>query len=169
VTEKDITDIHTLKTAIYTIEGPLHIGAILAGAGKEDLGELSDFAIPLGKAFQTQDDILGMFGTREKIGKPVGSDVREGKKTLLMVKALELGSPTQRKFIQRCLGNKRLTFKQLEKLREIVTKTGSLDYSKRLIERYSDEARVALGKLKISNEGRQFFMYICNYIIQRDK
>ncbi len=94
--EKDVTDIHHGKTSIYTYENPLHIGAILAGASTNDLELLSKYAIPGGIAFQIQDDILGLFGNTEKTGKPAHSDLRQGKMTLLIIKALEKANPNQK-------------------------------------------------------------------------
>nr|MBP9728468.1 polyprenyl synthetase family protein [Candidatus Moranbacteria bacterium] len=78
-TEEEILSMYRNKTAKYTVEGPLHLGAIMAGASEELLTLLSDYAIPLGIAFQIQDDILGIFGSAKRLGKPVGSDIEEGK------------------------------------------------------------------------------------------
>ena len=69
-----------IKTVPYTFDGPVKIGAILADASNEDLKNLSNYSVPLGTAFQIQDDILGMFSSEEKLGKPVTSDLREGRK-----------------------------------------------------------------------------------------
>ena len=87
--EKEILEVHRNKTAKYTVEGPLHLGAMLAGADEKILKVFSDYAVPVGIAFQIQDDILGAFGNEKKLGKPVCSDLREGKQTLLVAKALE--------------------------------------------------------------------------------
>ena len=107
ITIEDISLIHRLKTAAYTIEGPLIIGALLAGA--KNLKTFSKYAIPLGKAFQMQDDILGVFGDEKKLGKPIGSDIKEGKQTILILKALEVANDKQKKIITKNLGNKKLT------------------------------------------------------------
>lgn len=169
VTEQDILRMHALKTAVYTIEGPLHIGALLAGANQKQIEKLSDFAIPLGKAFQLQDDILGMFGTRQRIGKPVGSDIREGKKTLLVLKALERAGTQQAKFLIQCLGNRLLKEKQVQKVQDIVRSTGSLEYSQRLVQSYLEQANRALTSTKMNKEGQGFLRYIAQYIANRDK
>ncbi|MEK7130189.1 MAG: polyprenyl synthetase family protein, partial [Patescibacteria group bacterium] len=81
----DIFKVQFYKTASYTIESPLAIGAILGGAKSSAIKSLRAFARPLGIAFQIQDDILGIFGNEQEIGKPVGSDLRQGKMTLLML------------------------------------------------------------------------------------
>jgi geranylgeranyl diphosphate synthase type I len=169
MTEEDILTIHTLKTAIYTIEGPLHIGAILAGASQRNLEQLTRFAIPLGKAFQLNDDILGMFGAQERIGKPVGSDIKEGKKTLLILKALEHANSGQKRAISQSLGNRSLSRAGIERVRKIVKDTGSLDYSRRLMLDYIRQARLALDRIRMRKEGKHFLAAVADYIVNREK
>jgi geranylgeranyl diphosphate synthase type I len=82
--------VNRYKTAFYTIEGPLCIGAALGGASDQDLAAFRDYALPLGEAFQIRDDILGLYGNQEKLGKPIGADLKEGKRTLLILKALDM-------------------------------------------------------------------------------
>ena len=77
------------KSAKYSIERPLHIGAALAGATGETIGQLSRFGLPLGEAFQLRDDLLGVFGDPEVTGKPAGDDLIEGKRTVLVALALD--------------------------------------------------------------------------------
>src|SRR5205085_3339186 len=67
------------KSAKYSIERPLHIGAALAGATAGTMAELSGFGLPLGEAFQLRDDLLGVFGDPAATGKPAGDDLIEGK------------------------------------------------------------------------------------------
>lgn len=81
------------KTAKYTIERPLHVGASLAGASDELLAQLSSVALPLGEAFQLRDDLLGVYGDPATTGKPAGDDLREGKRTVLLAHATKLGDP----------------------------------------------------------------------------
>ncbi|MBU0476682.1 polyprenyl synthetase family protein, partial [Patescibacteria group bacterium] len=99
LSQNDIFKILEYKSARYTVEGPLHLGAILAGANGNLLKRLSQYAIPLGIAFQIQDDILGMFGEPKKTCKPSGNDLKEAKQTILILKARQLASPKQRKII----------------------------------------------------------------------
>jgi geranylgeranyl diphosphate synthase type I len=168
VTESDIEKIHHLKTATYTVQGPLHIGALLAGARKKHLDLLSGYALPLGKAFQLQDDILGMFGDEAKIGKPVGSDVKQGKKTLLILKALEKGSDKQKVFIKRHLGNARISKQQLEEFRKIIVDTGSLNYSKKLIKSLLDKSRNIILKAKLKPYGKKFLLDLAGFMEKRE-
>ena len=159
---------HKLKTAIYTIEGPLHMGAIAAGASDDQLKILSEYAIPLGMAFQLKDDLLGLFGLEEKLGKPVDSDIKEGKKTILILKAMENAGKQQKEFIVNALGNKNITEKELIKLREIIKKTGSLSYSENLAEKLVKKAKDTIKNSDFEKQGKEFFLEIADYIIKRD-
>ena len=87
--------VNRFKTAAYTIERPLHIGAACANASPELLQGLSDYGVNLGIAFQLRDDLLGVFGDSTKTGKPSGEDLREGKRTQLLADALEHLRPSE--------------------------------------------------------------------------
>jgi len=168
VTEEDISKMHKLKTAAYTIEGPLHMGAIAAGASDEQLKTLTDYAIPLGMAFQLKDDILGLFGSEEKLGKPADSDIKEGKKTLLILKAIENSNKEQKEFIKNNLGSKNITKEEMMKIREIVKETDSLNYSQHLAEKLVKKAKDTIENSDFEKQGKDFFLEIANYIIKRD-
>ncbi|MBU4493102.1 MAG: polyprenyl synthetase family protein [Nanoarchaeota archaeon] len=168
VTEEDISKMHKLKTAIYTIEGPLHMGAIAAGASDEQLKTLTNYAIPLGQAFQIKDDILGMFGSEVKLGKPADSDIKEGKKTLLILKTIENSDKEQKEFIRNALGNKNITKEEMMKIREIVKQTSSLDYSQHLAEKLVKKAKNIIKNSDFEKHGKDFFLKIADYIIKRD-
>ncbi len=163
--ERDLLLLHEYKTANYTIYGPLALGAILAGKAPE---KLKDYAIPIGIAFQLQDDILGLFGDEERIGKPVTSDLAEGKRTLLIIKALEFASPEDRKIIEEALGNPAVTQEQLEMVRNIVRETGSLDYSRSMAEELVRSATEHLDNLKFEREEyKEILKELGEYMIQR--
>lgn len=166
--EKEILKVHENKTAKYTVEGPLHLGALLAGAKGKILKDLSSYAVPVGVAFQIQDDILGVFGNEKKLGKPVCSDLREGKQTLLVVQALKRGNRSDRKLIKRLLGNKNISEEEIEKFREIVGKTGSLAYSQDLAKKLVERGKKALEKSEINSEAKEFLTGIADYIVDRE-
>jgi geranylgeranyl diphosphate synthase type I len=156
------------KTAKYTIEGPLHLGAILAGAKDELLDALSKYAVPVGIAFQIQDDILGIFGSEKKLGKPVGSDIEEGKQTLLVVKAGEKADRSQLKKMNYLLGKPNLNHREIEEFRNIITDTGSLDYAKNLARKLITKGKQALISAKIKKETKDFLLGIADYMISRE-
>lgn len=132
--EKRIFKVQDYKTARYTVRGPLQLGAILAGAPEEELAFISGWALPLGIAFQVQDDILGVFGEEEATGKPVGADIREGKKTLLVSYALQHASSRDRQLLRSFLGKADLDEVEVVKAREIIENSGSLAFSRRRID-----------------------------------
>ncbi|MDO8307110.1 MAG: polyprenyl synthetase family protein [Actinomycetota bacterium] len=132
------------KSAKYTIERPLHLGAALAGAGEDVIAAYSGYGLPLGEAFQLRDDILGVFGDPAETGKPAGDDLREGKRTVLVAIAVERSTPAQAGLIRRHLGDPGLDEAGVATLREIISATGALDHTEELIERLLAEALGAL-------------------------
>jgi geranylgeranyl diphosphate synthase type I len=168
VSEQDILGIGMLKTSSYTVEGPLHLGALLGGAGSEDLARLSRYAIPLGKAFQVQDDILGLFGDAARLGKPVGSDIREGKKTLLILKALEKADPDQKAYLERMLGNKDVAEKEVEEIRRVVVETGALDACKEMTRKLVEDSKRALTACPWRREGVAFLEGAVEFMVERE-
>lgn len=168
-TEEQILKMHEGKTARYTFEGPAHLGCLLAGGEDEILKNFSEYSLPLGRAFQVRDDILGVFGDEKKLGKPVGSDVIEGKQTLLVIKALEQGDKSHKEKIKRYLGKKDLSKDELEEFRQIMKETGSLDYSQKLAEKFVGESLESLSKINFkSREAKDFFEGIARYMVARD-
>ncbi|AKT39929.1 polyprenyl synthetase family protein [Chondromyces crocatus] len=81
---EDVEQMHALKTGSYTVRGPLLLGATLAGASGDVLAALERYAAPVGVAFQLRDDLLGTFGSEAETGKPVGNDLRNGKRTAVI-------------------------------------------------------------------------------------
>ena len=170
-TEKEILNMYRNKTAKYTVEGPLHLGAILAGASEEHLAHLTAYALPLGIAFQIQDDILGMFGSEERIGKPVGSDIAEGKLTILVARALKNANPGHRTRIKEILARgAALTEAERLEFCEMIEKTGALAEVKALAEEYIVEGRQALQALKgeVTPLAYEFLEGIAEYMTKRE-
>ena len=169
--EKDITDLHLAKTAIYTYENPLHIGAILAGAKSKDLELISEYAIPGGVAFQLQDDILGLYGDPKKTGKPAHSDLRQGKMTLLIIKALEFGNKNQQESLKEIWGKRDLSESEANEARKIVSDTGSLEYSHKISVKWAKKAQKAIPEMKRKKWNKEAMYYldgIAQYMIERE-
>jgi geranylgeranyl diphosphate synthase, type I len=131
----------TYKTARYTVERPLQLGGLLAGAREPLIAAYSRFAQPVGEAFQLRDDVLGVFGDSAQTGKPAGDDLREGKHTVLVVIARQRAGRSQRADLDRLLGNPDLNSSDLHCLRAIITSTGALDAVEDII---SDRLALAL-------------------------
>jgi geranylgeranyl diphosphate synthase type I len=134
------------KTASYTVERPLHIGAAIAGAGDELVAAYRAFGTDIGIAFQLRDDLLGVFGDPLVTGKPSGDDIREGKRTVLLATALELAAdtdPDAARFLRSAVGTD-VSADRLERVRDIFVQTGAVDRVERDIERRTDRALAAL-------------------------
>ncbi len=167
-TEKEIIQMQEAKTARYTFEGPLHMGAMLAEADKKQRKILSLYALPLGTAFQIKDDILGVFADEKKLGKPVGSDIREGKQTLLVIKTLALGNREEKKIINKLLGKKDITKQEIEQFRSVIENSGALKYSLDLAEKLTKQALTAIEKIEVQDEKALVFLKeLASYIIKR--
>ncbi|RKS74085.1 geranylgeranyl diphosphate synthase type I [Motilibacter peucedani] len=132
------------KSAKYTIERPLHLGATLAGAGPATVQAYTDYGVGLGEAFQLRDDVLGVFGDPSETGKPAGDDLREGKRTVLVAEALTQATPAQSAAVSRLLGDPRLDAAGVSTLREVIVDTGALDATERRITASLDAALGAL-------------------------
>src|SRR6478752_797906 len=134
------------KSAKYTIEHPLLIGARVGGAPDGALAPLSDYGLALGEAFQLRDDLLGVFGDPEATGKPAGDDLREGKLTVLIALALAGTSPSGRETMSALLGRDDLDDEGVQALRGVIRGSGAVDRVEDLISDRVAEARSALAK-----------------------
>ena len=141
VTEEDVMRVHHYKTANYTITGPLQYGALFAGADEKEIATIEKYGLPVGIAFQLRDDELGLFSDERTLGKPIGSDVKENKNTILRLKALALAKGKDKNFLERAYGDKDLTKKDLEKVRKITQETGALKYSQKMAKDLVEEGK----------------------------
>jgi geranylgeranyl diphosphate synthase, type I len=132
------------KSAKYTVEHPLLIGATAGGASDEDLVALSRYGLDLGHAFQLRDDLLGVFGDPAATGKPAGDDLREGKRTVLVAHALAGADDWGRSLIEGRLGDPAMDDATVRQLREVITASGAVDAVEADISRLAGSARMAL-------------------------
>lgn len=132
------------KSAKYSVEAPLAIGAALGGASTDQLASLREFGLPLGIAFQLRDDLLGVFGDPEVTGKPAGDDLREGKRTVLVALAREGLSASSSRLLDELLGDPELTADQITMLQRSLHASGAVDAVERLITEHTLVATRAL-------------------------
>jgi len=151
ISRKEIFLTYILKTARYTFECPLVSGTMLAGAPASETEKLSRLGIALGKAFQIQDDLLDVFSSSEKTGKPVLSDLDESKKTLMVWKAYQSLSPVYRRELKRILENNRKTAKDLGRFRDLIILSGAHRYCLKKTGTLLAEAVPLLAGLKMKN------------------
>ncbi|MFJ9036260.1 polyprenyl synthetase family protein [Streptomyces sp. NPDC102406] len=136
--------VNRYKTAKYTIERPLHIGAAIAGADASTLAACTAFALPLGEAFQLRDDLLGVYGDVRDTGKSRLDDLRAGKNTTLVALALRHGDATHKDRLRTLVGDPALDESGAEEVRTIFAATGARDAVERMID---DRYRLALRAL----------------------
>jgi geranylgeranyl diphosphate synthase type I len=155
------------KSGKYTIERPLHLGALLAAPTRDDLiPVLSTYGLPLGDAFQMRDDVLGAFGDTAITGKPVGDDLREGKPTPLMAIATARANAAQLKELQ-LVGNQDLSPEQIARVQEVIRETGALDELETVITRLTDEAIAAVGHVPFTQSVRDELITLAEYVSWR--
>ncbi len=127
---KAALQIDRYKTAAYTVERPLHLGAAIAGAPPDLIAAYRRFGAEIGVAFQLRDDLLGVFGDPAVTGKPAGDDLREGKRTLLVALAVERaerrGDSAAREAVVRAVGDPRLDEAGVARMRTLFSELGAV-------------------------------------------
>lgn len=146
----------SLKSARYSVQHPLLLGAALAGADDAQTAALSDFGHPLGLAFQLRDDVLGVFGDSAVTGKPSGDDLREGKRTVLVAYTREALGDEARVAFDALLGDATLDDAQIDGLQQTIRETGALDRVERLISQCAAEADAALQDAPLGEHATQW-------------
>lgn len=141
------------KSAKYSVERPLHIGAALAGATPEQLTALSEFGLPLGEAFQLRDDQLGVFGDPALTGKPAGDDLVEGKRTVLVALALAGAPAAEAELLDGALGGA-LSPAQVDELRGIISASGADQRVEEMIEELAGQSLEALDRAPVDESAK---------------
>jgi geranylgeranyl diphosphate synthase type I len=155
VDEAHARHIAILKSGSYSIEHPLLIGARLANPDEQVLGALRRFGRPLGEAFQLVDDLLGVFGDETRTGKPVDSDMREGKRNVLFAKTLELLDGEDARFFEARWGSGAgLSNDEVSQLRSLIDASGARTATQNLIDELAKGAAAALADAPIDDEAR---------------
>jgi geranylgeranyl diphosphate synthase type I len=167
VREKDVLAVHRFKSAIYTVVSPLKIGALLGGCPLARLDDIETFGTKIGIAFQLRDDVLGAGFDADQSGKS-SNDLVEGKRTLLVVKAWQSGSETDRARLARVLGNSQATPEDVDRARAVIRETGSLAYSEKRINELSRAAlRTLDGSRTIPVRGKPLLREVADRLVRR--
>lgn len=157
------------KSAKYTIERPLHVGALAADASRGAALQpmLSAYGLPLGDAFQIRDDVLGVFGDEKTVGKPVGGDFREGKPTPMLAYAYEHADREQRRLLD-MVGNDNLSVADIEHLQQVVIDTGARDAMEHRIHLLVEQAIAALHPIEVDDVTFDALSALALAVTQRD-
>lgn len=162
--EVDIRSVLEYKTAKYTVQRPLQMGASFGGATSEQIKTLEAYGSKVGQVFQIQDDVQGIFGEEKKLGKSVSSDLVEGKKTLLILAAQEKASPSENLVLKKVLGNPRATEKQIEEAREVIRRVGALKEAQDLVDSLTDKGLRAVEESSLTKEGKEWLTQAADYL-----
>lgn len=155
------------KSAKYSVEAPLVIGAALGGASDDAMDGLREFGLPLGIAYQLRDDLLGVFGDAAVTGKPSGGDLREGKRTVLVAIARAKLPLSARRFVDELLGDPELSDMQVQSLQETLRDSGAVDDVENLILREVQHAADALHEVDIAASARAELLALIDSVSQR--
>jgi geranylgeranyl diphosphate synthase type I len=150
---EDIEKVYELKTGSYTVRGPLRMGALLAGAQPRLLTALDRFSLPLGIAYQLRDDLLSAFGDPKATGKPLGSDLRAGKKTMLVLSALKRARGRDHRLLEAVLGNARATDAEIRQAVQVIERSGAKAAVEARIDELGQSALVALRAGRLTPDG----------------
>lgn len=156
------------KSGKYTVERPLHLGAVLAAPARaaELLPALSAYGLPLGDAFQMRDDVMGAFGDEAVTGKPVGGDLREGKPTPLLARAAAAATAAQRTVLDR-VGAPGLDDDEIAAMQHVIVETGALAALEAQIAALTDEAIAAVERAPITPTSRSELIELAHYVSWR--
>src|SRR3989344_1686414 len=157
----------SLKTVQYTLVGPLTIGALLAGAKKNQLESLGKFGMSAGTIYQLQDDYLVVFGDEKILGKSTLSDMREGKNTMLIYKASELASKKDREILNKVWGMKTAQISDLKKVGEIFKKCGVLIWLEKEKQRLAEKAKAEIKDITADLYYRGILEEVIDYVGNR--
>ncbi|RWZ61498.1 polyprenyl synthetase family protein [Labedella populi] len=155
------------KSAGYSIESPLVLGASFAGAGEREVRSMRDFGLPLGIAFQLRDDVLGVFGDTAVTGKPSGDDLREGKRTVLIALTRAALPAPHVRLLDELLGDPELDAASVASLQATIRDCGALDRVEALIGSHTTEALSALEALPIDDDARRSLRTLASAVTVR--
>jgi geranylgeranyl diphosphate synthase, type I len=155
------------KSAKYSVEAPLAIGAALAGGSLAQVAALREFGLPLGIAYQLRDDLLGVFGDPEITGKPSGDDLREGKRTVLIALARTKLPPNATRLVDELLGDPDLTAQQVRMLQASIRDSGAVDQVERIIAHNVKLATEAIMSAPVSTAARDQLVQLADTVSRR--
>jgi len=164
--EADYVRIITQKTASF-MSACCRIGALLGGASPERIEGLTRYGLDIGIAFQISDDSLDFVADQARLGKAVGADLREGKRTLPLIATLDRAEPAERERIQALLKSHALDPGEVEEIRRLVVKYDGVEYALARAHAYARTAKEALTAFEYSDD-RETLVLIADFVVDRD-
>lgn len=166
--ERRALEVVRAKAARYSVEQPLLLGAALAGADDAAFARASAYGLPLGEAFQLRDDLLGVLGDPATTGKPSGDDLREGKRTVLVARALALGSDDERAALGAALGHEDASAHAVARAQDALVSSGAVASVEVTIAGLAKDALSALDAAPLVEPGRTQLREIAHLLVDRD-
>ena len=168
VTADEVVHLYRYKTGRYTFSLPLEAGAMLAGQPQHVLDAMSNLGEHLGIIFQVKDDELGLFGSQDAIGKPVGSDIQENKKTIFRQLLFERAPTQTRERLSARFGKKAVTEKDVEFVRAQVEELGVRREIDEIVQTHVTRAREIIDRLDVTSTAhRSLLLELLQYNLQR--
>lgn len=167
ITEDEFLTMIEKKTS-YLFKAATRGGAIIADSKEEEIEHMSEYAKKMGIAFQIQDDYLDLIGDQEEIGKDVGSDIRRGKRTLMVINAIHNLEEDKSDRLKEILEKKDNSIEEVQEAMDLMNSVGSIDYAKDLAEKYGSEAKEELDFLPES-EYKDILISLVDFMINRTK
>ncbi len=167
VSEAEYYDLIFRKTACL-FSFSTRLGALLAGATEAEEASMAGYGRAVGLAFQIVDDVLDLTATEDVLGKPVASDLREGKATLAVVHSMDHGTARDRQAIQRVLDDRSFENVSRGQIQEILVRNGSVEYAMAAADRYAEQARTALAGLE-DTEFKRALLWVPDFVVAREK
>ena len=167
VIEKEYLNMIHKKTAVL-FQLAARGGTIIGRGTQEEISAMTEYGRYLGLGFQIWDDYLDMSSDIGTLGKDIGNDIRNGKKTLIAVHTLQNVDPENKKLLEASFGNKNASDEDVKKIFSLFRTLGSIDYAKQMALSYNTKAKDALKKLQDS-EAKEILRELADFSIQREK
>jgi octaprenyl-diphosphate synthase len=167
VSEAEYYDLIYRKTACL-FSTSMRLGSVLARSTEAEEAALAAYGRAVGLAFQIVDDVLDLTATEEVLGKPVASDLREGKATLAVIHSIDHGTAKDRQTIQRVLDDRSFEHVSRERIQEILGRNGSVEYARAAADQYAEQSRQALTSFRDSDFKRAL-LWVPDFVVAREK
>ena len=165
--EADYLRIITQKTASF-MSACCRIGGLLGRASPEQVEGLTRYGLDIGIAFQISDDSLDFVADQARLGKAVGADLKEGKRTLPLIATIERAGPADRDRIHTLLRQPALTLEEIEEIRRLVVKHAGVEYALERAHEYAQSAKAALRSFP-SSDDKETLVLVADFVVDRDR
>lgn len=166
---KEVLEMYTYKTARYTFSLPITIGAVLAGRNKKDIKKLEEIALDLGLIFQLTDDALTLSGQAKKVGKAIGNDISENKKTLYHILLRKKANRQDIKTISKIFGKANVDKEDIKTIKDLIVFYKIDKDIETRIENYKKRVEKNIGELKLEKKSKEKFLQLLNFLLKREK